>query len=89
MSRATGLELVGESLQAAADEVRADMDGQVERPEEVASVVRALEEQYDAYVAGRRGRTCWPTPAPLPTADELGAELERFLAEQTDRPDQQ
>ena len=25
---------------------------------------------------------------PLPTADELGAELERYLAEHTDRPDQ-
>ena len=31
--------------------------------EEVASVVRALEEQYDAYVAGRERRTCSP-PAP-------------------------
>ena len=32
-------------------------------------------------------RTCWPTRAgPLPTADELGAELERFLAEQSPPP---
>jgi predicted ATP-grasp superfamily ATP-dependent carboligase len=88
VSKATGLSLVGESLKAAADAVRADVDGQVERSEEVASVVRALEEQYDAYVAGREDNLLADT-GPLPTADELGAELERFLAEQTDRPDQQ
>ena len=89
VSRATGLELVGESLTVAAAEVRADVDGQVERSEEVASVVRALEEQYDAYVAGRGENLLASDTGPLPTADELGAELERFLAEQTDRPDQQ
>jgi predicted ATP-grasp superfamily ATP-dependent carboligase len=89
VSRATGLELVGESLKAAAAGVRADVDGQVERSEEVASVVRALEEQYDAYVAGRGENLLASDTGPLPTADELGAELERFLAEQTDRPDQQ
>jgi hypothetical protein len=89
VSKATGLALVGDSLRAAADEVRADVDGQVERSEEVAGVVRALEEQYDAYVAGRGGNLLASDAGPLPTADELGAELERFLAEQTDRPDQQ
>jgi hypothetical protein len=89
VSRATGLELVGDSLREAAAEVRADVDGQVERSEEVASVVRALEEQYDAYVAGRSENLLASDTGPLPTADELGAELERFLAEHTDRPDQQ
>jgi predicted ATP-grasp superfamily ATP-dependent carboligase len=89
VSRATGLSLVSESLRAAAEAVRADVDGQVERSEEVTSVVRALEEQYDAYVAGRGDNLLAGDTGPLPTADELGAELERFLAEQTDRPDQQ
>jgi predicted ATP-grasp superfamily ATP-dependent carboligase len=89
VSRATGLSLVGQSLRDAAEAVRADVDGQVERSDEVASVVRALEEQYDAYVAGRGDNLLAGTAGPLPTADELGAELERFLAEQTDRPDQQ
>jgi PAC2 family len=88
VSKATGLDLVPGSLKAAADAVRADVDGQVERSEEVASVVRALEEQYDAYVAGRGDNLLAGDAGPLPTADELGAELERFLAEQTDRPDQ-
>jgi PAC2 family protein len=89
VSKATGLELVSDSLRAAADTIRADVDGQVERSEEVAAVVRALEEQYDAYVAGRGDNLLAGDAGPLPTADELGAELERFLAEQTDRPDQQ
>jgi predicted ATP-grasp superfamily ATP-dependent carboligase len=89
VSKATGLELVSDSLRAAAEAVRADVDGQVERSDEVASVVRALEEQYDAYVAGRGDNLLAGDAGPLPTADELGAELERFLAEQTDRPDQQ
>lgn len=85
---ATGLALVTGSLREAAEAVRADVDGQVERSEEVASVVRALEEQYDAYVSGRGADLLAAEVGPLPTADELGAELERFLAEQTDRPDQ-
>jgi predicted ATP-grasp superfamily ATP-dependent carboligase len=89
VSKATGLELVSDSLRAAAEAVRADVNGQVERSEEVASVVRALEEQYDAYVAGREDNLLAGGTGPLPTADELGAELERFLAEQTDHPDQQ
>ena len=88
VSSATGLSLVAEDLRSAAAAVRADVDGQVERSEEVATVVRALEEQYDAYVAGRGPDLLSGESGPLPTADELGAELERFLAEHTDRGDQ-
>jgi hypothetical protein len=47
-------------------------------------VVHQLEQQYDAFVSGR-GRSLI-AESELPTADELGAELERFLAEQQ-RPD--
>ncbi|HEX6754366.1 MAG TPA: PAC2 family protein [Mycobacteriales bacterium] len=89
VSRATGLELVPESLRTAAERVRAEVDRQVVESEEVTSVVRALEQQYDAYVAGRGSDLLAPGAGPLPTADELGAELERFLAERTERGDQQ
>jgi len=51
-------------------------------PSEVAAVVRALEEQYDSFQAGRERSLLGADGGPLPTADELGAELERFLAEQ-------
>ena len=45
--------------------------------------MRSLEEQYDAFVRGRQATNLLAEAGPLPTAEELGAELERFLAEQT------
>ena len=65
-----------------------ELDEQVAGSSEVAAVVHALEEQYDAYVAARGGdapgdeQTLLAGRAGFPTADELGAELERFLADQ-------
>jgi hypothetical protein len=50
-------------------------------------VVHALENQYDAFIAGRDSSLLLEH-ADLPTADELGAELERFLAEQSKDPPQ-
>ncbi len=83
IARATGLVLPRAELRSAAEETRGKIDEQVGRSEEVAAVVRALEQQYDAF-AGSRGRAPLMTVdrESLPTADELGAELERFLAEQ-------
>lgn len=79
---ATGLLLPTAALEASAAETRIAIDEQVARSEEVQAVVRALEEQYDSFVAGR-GRSLLATEGDLPSADELGAELERFLAEQS------
>jgi len=73
------LRLPTDELQAASERVRADIDGQVAASEEVAAVVRALEKQYDETVVSRARAQLAGT---LPSADELGAELERFLAEQ-------
>jgi hypothetical protein len=66
--------------------VRAAVAAQVDEQPEVAEVVRALEDQYDAFVAAR-GRSLLAQDSPLPTAEELGAELERFLAEQAEPGD--
>jgi predicted ATP-grasp superfamily ATP-dependent carboligase len=89
VSQATGLRLPTEELHSAAADVRVEIDQQVAQSDEVAAVVRALEQQYDAFIRGRQGGGLLGTGAgPLPSADELGAELERFLAEQTDRDDQ-
>jgi hypothetical protein len=49
--------------------------------DEVTEVVRSLEEQYDAFNAGRQDLLAGQ-PENMPTADELGAQFERFLAEQ-------
>jgi len=89
VARATGLQLPTEELHSAAADVRVEIDQQVAQSDEVAAVVRALEQQYDAFIRGRKGPGLLGTESgPLPSADELGAELERFLAEQADRDDQ-
>jgi predicted ATP-grasp superfamily ATP-dependent carboligase len=83
VSGTTGLTLPTGALEAAAAETREAIGEQVSGSEEVARVVRALEDQYDAYVGGR-GRTSLLASEgrALPSADELGAEVEQFLAEQ-------
>lgn len=77
----TGLLLPLAALEETAGESRAVIDEQVARTEEVAALVAALEEQYDTAVAGE-GRDLQAGEGRLPSADELGAELERYLAEQ-------
>ena len=47
-------------------------------------MVQALEQQYDAFVSAT-GRGLLAQSAPLPTADELGAQFEAFLADR-ERP---
>jgi len=80
----TGLQLPTGRLRDAGEEIRAAVEAQVAEQPEVAAVVQALEEQYDAFV-GARGRSLLARESSLPTADELGAELERFLAEENER----
>jgi hypothetical protein len=82
VSRSTGLLLPTEGLRSAAEAVRTDIDRQVAQTDEADALVHALEEQYDAFTRGRAGTNLLGRTGPLPTADELGAELERFLAEQ-------
>ncbi|MDG4837950.1 PAC2 family protein [Micromonospora sp. WMMD967] len=84
VSRSTGLLLPGDGLRSAAEVVRVEIDRQVAQTDDAAALVQALEEQYDAFARGRGEKSLLaPDAGPLPTADELGAELERFLAEQT------
>ncbi|PZG08716.1 proteasome protein [Micromonospora craterilacus] len=84
VSRSTGLLLPRDGLRSSAEVVRVEIDRQVAQNDEAAALVLALEEQYDAYARGRSGQNLLAAESgPLPTAEELGAELERFLAEQT------
>ncbi|GAB3599960.1 PAC2 family protein [Angustibacter peucedani] len=68
------------ALLTAAEETREAIAEQVAQSEEVARVVQALEQQYDAY-AGATGRRSLlaADDAHLPSADELAAEVEQFL----------
>ncbi len=86
VSKATGLMLPLDGLRSAAVAVQDEVNSQIVQGGEAAALVHALEEQYDAYQRGRRGPSLPTTDAEqkLPTADELGEALERFLAEQSE-----
>lgn len=81
VTEATGLDIDPGELTDAAQRGRADVDRQVAESDEVGSVVRALEEQYDAFTRGAAQGGLLAEQPSMPTADELGAEFERFLAE--------
>ena len=78
----TGLSFDTGVLEEAARGVREQVDAQVASSEEVLAVVTALEGQYDAYRAGASRSLLAEMGGGLPTADELGDEFERFLADQ-------
>jgi len=81
----TELVLPTTALHTAAEATRTELDEQVAASPEVAGVVTALEQQYDAFLATRSesgsGGDLLAGRGGFPTADELGAELERFLAD--------
>lgn len=83
VSSSTGLALPTGELRKAAEIVRADVDKQIAEDEQAARLVTSLEQQYDAFLRGRENNLLAEGGDPLPTAEELGAELERFLAEQS------
>lgn len=76
----TGLELEPELLDEDARTAAEEIQRQLDESDEVQALVAALEEQYDEFVASRaEGITI---DGPLPTAEELAAEFEHFLAQQ-------
>jgi hypothetical protein len=83
ISQTTGLALPTGELREAAKLVRDDVDKQIAEDEQATRLVASLEAQYDAFIRGRENNLLAEEQGPLPTADELGAELERFLAEQS------
>ncbi|MFC0597021.1 PAC2 family protein [Streptomyces palmae] len=84
VTAATGLVLPGaaHALRTEAHKTQEEIERQLsEGGDELVSLVRGLEHQYDAVAGvGTRGSLV-AEPADLPSADELGAEFERFLAE--------
>ncbi|MBM9466539.1 PAC2 family protein [Nakamurella leprariae] len=79
---AAGLLLPTSPLDEPAAVVAAQLASQIAENGEVADVVRALEQQYDSFVKSAESGSLLAQSAPLPTADELGAEFEAFLARQ-------
>jgi proteasome assembly chaperone (PAC2) family protein len=84
---AAGLYLPTESVTKAAERTEAEIAEQVAGSEEVRQVVEALEQQYDTVASGRGERSSMGLAGQLPSADELAAEVERFLRGQDDEDD--
>ena len=87
IAAATGLALPADALSEAAGVTRKLVQEQVDQSEEVGRVVRALESQFDAFVGGTSRGSLLSDQVTMPSADEIGAQVERFLADLDDRPD--
>lgn len=84
ISSSTGLVLPDAALRATAGLNRAEIERQVRDNEEVGELVSGLEHQYDAFTEGVRRQNLLATQLEdLPSAEEIGAELEEFLREET------
>jgi hypothetical protein len=81
LTQASGLTLDLTSLAAAAAVVADRVAAEAAGSTEIQEMIGQLEQQYDAYLRNRS------EDAALPSGDELGAELERFLSEQSRRDD--
>lgn len=77
----TGLDLAPDDLNAAIGHFDAQLAVELSGNDEIAQVVTALEQQYDAFVSAS-GRSLLAGSEAMPTADELAAQVERFLADQ-------
>jgi hypothetical protein len=85
LSRLTGLHLPTEALREAAEAHRTEVDAQIARSPENTAVVAALEQQFDQFTAAREGSDLLSEIGEVPSGEEIGAELERFLADQERR----
>ncbi|HVT71405.1 MAG TPA: PAC2 family protein, partial [Trebonia sp.] len=81
LTEVTGLDLPALELREAADRTHQLIERQVAESAEVAELVHGLEAQYDAAVA-HDGENLLAEGEDMPTADELAAQFEQFLADQ-------
>ncbi|ARZ70654.1 proteasome protein [Streptomyces albireticuli] len=84
ITAATGLVLpnAAHALRTDALRTQEEIERQIaDGDEELVSLVRGLEHQYDAVAGSETRGNLVAEPVELPSADELGAEFERFLAD--------
>jgi proteasome assembly chaperone (PAC2) family protein len=90
MATSTSLDLPDTDLREASERTNEAIERQVAESAEVGELVRALEQQYDTVTAEAAENPVSGLLAEgeaMPTADELAAQFERFLAENQDRTD--
>lgn len=85
ITKATSLELPTSSLEISKEEVAEEIAQQISENSEVEDIIVTLEEQYDSFAEQSESGEML-ADGRVPTADELGAAFESFLANQ-DRPD--
>lgn len=82
---ATGLNLPNDDLIAKAGTNNREIASELADNAEAGQIVSALEQQYDAFVSGQERPSLLATEAEdLPSADELGADIEEFLRNVSD-----
>jgi len=86
VTTSTGLDLPDAELREASDRTNEAIESQVAESAEIAELVRGLEQQYDTASESTAADLLSDGEA-MPTADELAAQFERFLAENSDRTD--
>ncbi|MCU1605331.1 MAG: putative ATP-grasp superfamily enzyme [Modestobacter sp.] len=82
LGRLTGLHVPTETLREAAEANRTEIDEQIGRSTENTTVVAALEEQYDTFTSARDSTGLLGSAGEMPSGEEIGAQIEQFLAEQ-------
>lgn len=90
VARATGLDLPVSGLEPAARRADAEVAQQLEGNDEFATVVSALEQQYDqmaAITAGAAGGLADLVAGQVPSDDEIAAQVEQFLSSLEDPDD--
>ena len=87
LSVATGLVFDADEIRDENRDYLAKVDDQVEGNSELTAMLHTLEERYDAYMAGATLAQPIIHTGDLPSADELAAELERFLADRREGDD--
>lgn len=80
------LSLPVQALAGAAETVRLDVDRQIAADDDLTTLVDRLEQHYDELATTRDGGLL-ADGTPLPTAEELGAEFEKYLSSRPDNAD--
>lgn len=86
LGTATGLLIPTEDLREKDRVFRAEVDEQIASNEEVQRLIAVLESQHDGFLKGTPQENPFAdADGELPTADEIAAELERYLSARRDR----
>ncbi|SNT04833.1 PAC2 family protein [Micrococcales bacterium KH10] len=82
LAHTTGLVIDSTALHQRAADAIDEVATKVAESGEMAALVQALEQQFDAFARGRSENSLLADNGRLPSADDIAAEFEQFLAEQ-------